>query len=165
MEKNNVQTTELEIFHLGGGGQNSSFFFQRDDTSVTVDAVEDALQPLQLFVDEHLERCGCDKRIRLDIRLAVEEIFVNICTYAYPAMEGTTRITCEVVEDTSFIQLIFSDSGIPFDPLKKKADTSEQHFVKHEGGYGIHLVQNMMDEVTYEYRDGKNILKVKRFLA
>ena len=57
------------------------------------------------------------------------------------------------------------NSGKPFDPLARDdVDTTGAMFLEHEGGFGIHLVKNTMDLVEYEYKNGKNILKIKKKL-
>ena len=57
------------------------------------------------------------------------------------------------------------DDGVPFNPLEKEdADTSREALEEHEGGLGILLVKKNMDDVTYSYVDGKNILTIlKKF--
>ncbi len=164
MEKKTEQAA-VEVFHLGGGPIETEFHIERGADYIKVDAVSDALFPVQDFIYEHLVHCGFNEKVCSEIRLAVEEIFINICSYAYRPDHAETWISCRVVEHETYILLQFTDSGIPFDPLKKEAvDVTGKQFVEHEGGFGIHLVKKMMDEVSYEYRDGMNVLKVKRFL-
>ena len=115
------------------------------------------------FVGELLEKTACSMKTQLQIRLAVEEIFVNISSYAYPDGTGTAELTCELLPDPERIRICFSDSGIPFNPLEKEdADTSEEALMGREGGLGILLVKSTMDSVQYVRRDGKNILTVEK---
>ena len=59
----------------------------------------------------------------------------------------------------------FLDHGKPFDPLAKEdADTSEEALMDRIGGLGILLVKETMDEVSYSYEDGKNILTILKKL-
>ncbi|MBP3235128.1 MAG: ATP-binding protein [Eubacterium sp.] len=120
---------------------------------------------VQDFIRDRLMIYGCDKKTILQIRLAVEEIFVNIISYAYRPDIGKAEIKCDVNEKPMEIAIQFMDSGKPFDPLaKEEADTSGAMFLEKPGGFGIHLVKNTMDDVEYEYKDGKNILKIKKNL-
>ena len=117
------------------------------------------------FVEEMLEPTACPMRTRLQIRLAVEEIFVNIASYAYPGETGEAELSCELLPDPNRIRICFSDSGIPFDPLKKEdADTSEKGLLGREGGLGILLVKKTMDRVEYTRTDGKNRLSFEKIL-
>ena len=92
-------------------------------------------------------------------------LFINIISYAYRPDIGKAEILCEVQEDPLLVTIQFMDSGKPFDPLaKEEADTSGAMFLERPGGFGIHLVKNTMDDVEYEYKDGKNILIIKKNL-
>ena len=133
--------------------------------SKTVPAKIDQLDEVIDFVEQQLEACSCSMKAQLQIRLAVEEIFVNITSYAYQPGEGDAEVRCEVLEDPLRLEIQFLDSGKPFDPLAKEdADTSEEALLGREGGLGILLVKKNMDEVQYTYQDGKNILTLLKLL-
>ena len=166
MENSEAKKILYEEYHIGGNPAVTSFYVEKNEDSITVEALPEALDAVLAFINEHLHRYECDHKVGSEIRLAVEEIFVNICSYAYASGSSGARIVCRVVEEDSFLQIQFQDTGIPFDPLaKEEADTSGRHFLEQEGGFGIHLVKKTMDEVSYEYNNGMNILKVKRFIS
>ena len=101
----------------------------------------------------------------MQIAVASEEIFVNISSYAYDPSIGPAEVRCEVLEDPLRVVIQFLDHGKPFDPLAKEdADTSEEALFSREGGLGILLVKETMDDVSYTYQDGKNILTIKKNL-
>ena len=152
------------IIHLGEDPISEDFFHEEDEDSITVDAVDDALYPVQDFIERKLSSLGCNKKEIQRIRLAVEEIFVNICSYAYKEKNKCARLCCSMSGEEARVIILFVDSGIPFNPLLQEADTSGAQFVEREGGYGIHLVKNIMDKVTYEYKDGKNVLRLEKVL-
>ena len=76
------QMDEDGIIHLGEGPKSEDFFHEEDEDSITVDAVDDALYPVQDFIERKLSFLGCSRHEIQRIRLAVEEIFINICSYA-----------------------------------------------------------------------------------
>ena len=132
---------------------------------LTVPAQMDELETVQEFIAQELEQHGCDMHVRMQIDMAVEEIFVNIAHYAYNAKEGDATIQCEVKENPLRAEIQFMDHGVPFDPLKKEdADTSPEALKAREGGLGILMVKKMMDDVTYQYEDGKNVLTIQKTL-
>lgn len=134
--------------------------------SLIVPATEDAIDEVQAFINEELVRCGCSEDIQGQIEIVVEEIFVNIASYAYNTDEGEAEIRCEVLEDPLRVTIQFLDHGKPFDPLAKEdADTSVEAIEAREGGLGILLVKKMMDDVQYSYQDGKNVLTLKKHLV
>jgi sigma-B regulation protein RsbU (phosphoserine phosphatase) len=130
-----------------------------------VPAKTEALDTVTDFVEEKLASFECPMRTTLQLRLAVEEVFVNIASYAYQPGEGEAEIRCEILEDPLRVWIQFLDSGRPFDPLAREdADTSREGLMSREGGLGILLVKNTMDDVRYSYEDGKNILTITKLL-
>ena len=68
-------------------------------------------------------------------------------------------VDIEVKSDGQCAYFIISDSGTPFDPTTKEdVDTSLSAEERPIGGLGIFLVKQIMDNVQYEWKDGKNIL-------
>lgn len=111
------------------------------------------------FIEERLERLRLDIRNISKIMTASEEIVVNIIHYAYKNGEGDLEIIIDDYEDHAV--LTFLDGGFPFNPLEKRdVDTSLSVHEREIGGLGIFMVKKLMDEVIYEYREGKNILKI-----
>jgi len=96
------------------------------------------------------------------VRLAVEELVVNIVDYAYPdSDEGYLDV--DITSDEGGITLRFCDGGVPFNPLQEDPpDTTLPISQRKIGGLGILFVTKVMDSVTYEYAGGQNILTVKK---
>ena len=96
------------------------------------------------------------------VRLAVEELVVNIVDYAYPdSDEGYLDV--DITSDEGGITLRFCDGGVPFNPLQEDPpDTTLPISQRKIGGLGIFFVTKVMDSVTYEYAGGQNILTVKK---
>lgn len=131
---------------------------------LTIKAVPEALTEVQAFVEQELEAHDCPMRSLMQISVAVEEIFINIASYAYAPETGDAEISCEVLEEPRRAELEFTDSGRPFDPLAQpEADVALPAEEREIGGLGILLVKKSMDEVTYRYRDGRNVLRLVKF--
>ena len=132
---------------------------------ITVDATLDNLEVVQNFVSEELESQGCSMKVMMQIEIAVEEIYVNIVHYAYNPEIGKATIRCEVTDDHMQVIIQFLDSGVPFDPLAKEdADITLSAEERQIGGLGIFMVKQSMDEVSYEYTEGKNVLTIRKVL-
>jgi sigma-B regulation protein RsbU (phosphoserine phosphatase) len=111
------------------------------------------------FVTDPLLAKGCDKRLITQAEIVAEEIFVNIVRYAYPSAPGDAKIVVSVDED---IVLIFSDAGQPFDPINVEEPDINQSLEDREiGGLGILMVKKIMDDISYRYEDGRNILTLR----
>ena len=133
--------------------------------SITIPARTDELNTVYEFVMRKLAARNCSGKTLYQLRLVIEEIFVNIASYAYAPGDGEAEIGCLVAEDPPRVVVRFMDGGAPFDPLsREEADTSPEGLMGREGGLGILLVKKLMDEVRYAYEDGKNILTVMKKL-
>lgn len=132
---------------------------------LVVKSLTDNLDDVIEFVDKELEGCACSAKTLTKINVAVEELFVNIAHYAYGDETGLATIRVELSEDRNAVMITFIDSGKPYDPLAKPdPDTTLSVEERQIGGLGIFMVKKSMDDVTYEYKDGKNILTIKKYL-
>ena len=130
-----------------------------------IEADTENLQRVMDFVDEHLEAANCPPKVQMQIDMAVEEIFVNIASYAYQPDKGKATVRVEVGEDPITASITFVDHGVPYDPLKREdPDVSLPAEERGIGGLGIFMVKKTMDDMRYEYRDGQNILTIVKKL-
>lgn len=133
---------------------------------MTIQARTECLDEVLGFVEEQLESYGCVMKTRVQIAVAVEEIFVNIAHYAYEKTEGTAIIRVETAGEPVQVAITFQDGGIPYNPLDRTdPDVTLSAEERGIGGLGIYLVKKSMDDVSYEYKDGKNILTIKKTIA
>ena len=101
----------------------------------------------------------------MQIELAVEEIFVNIANYAYAPEIGRATVRVSVSDDPLTVTITFIDCGVPYDPLKRSdPDVTLSAEEREIGGLGIFMTKKVMDEVAYEYKDGQNVLTLKKRL-
>ncbi len=132
---------------------------------LVVEADRMNLLKVQSFIDEQLEEAGCPMLTQTAIDIAAEELFVNIASYAYGQESGVVVAQVSVHEDPLSVEITFIDNGKPYNPLAKEdPDVTLPAKERKKGGLGIYMVKNSMDDVTYEYRDGKNILTIKKNL-
>ena len=130
-----------------------------------VEADRKNLNKVQAFIDEELEAVDCPMLTQTAIDIAVEELFVNIASYAYDTGIGTAVVQVTVNEEPLSVEITFIDNGRQYDPLAKEdPDTTLSAGQRRKGGLGIFMVKKSMDDVIYEYKDGKNILTIKKKL-
>ena len=133
---------------------------------LTIEAKVENLHQVLAFVDTYLESLDCSMKIQMQIDVAVEEIFVNVASYAYAP--GTGSVTLQLESGTSplSVSITFIDSGVPYNPLAKKdPDVSLSAEERSIGGLGIYMVKKSMDSMTYEYKDKHNVLTLVKHLA
>ena len=126
-----------------------------------IDAVPENNDAVVNFVNTELEAIGCPVKTRNQIAISIEEIFVNIAHYAYNPEVGTARI-CVTISG-GVLQLVFEDSGKPYNPLERvDPDVTASVDERKIGGLGVFMVKKMMDTVEYRYEDGKNRLTMTK---
>ena len=132
---------------------------------VTVEAKLENLDRALALVDSELESLDYPLKVQMQIDVAVEEMFVNVAHYAYAPESGpvTIRVETESAPPTLIVTLI--DGGTPFDPLAKPdPDVTLPAEQRKIGGLGIFMVKKAMDDMKYQYADGKNIVTLRKVL-
>lgn len=130
-----------------------------------IDALVENLDKVNDFVHDSIEDLECSKKALMQLGIVVEEIFVNIASYAYPGKVGKAVVQCEVKENPSSIILTFIDSGVEYNPLARKDPNLELELHEREiGGLGIFMVKKIVDDISYKYVDEKNILTITKSL-
>ena len=129
--------------------------------TITIEAKVERLAEVLSFVGAELEAAGCPMKTQMQIEIAVEELFVNIASYAYAPGVGDAEISVCVADGAA--DITFVDSGVAYDPVHR-ADpnlnlTADEREV---GGLGIFMVKKTMDDMRYAYRDGKNVLTIRK---
>ena len=115
------------------------------------------------FVDSHLEEAGCPMKAQVQIDTAVEEIFVNVASYAYEDEKGRITLKMKIGEDPKEAVITIIDSGTPYDPLAKEdPDVTLSAEEREIGGLGVYMTKQFMDEVSYERKDGQNMLTLRK---
>lgn len=126
-----------------------------------IKGTKERLNEVISFVDSQLEAADCPMKAQMKIDIAVEEIFINIASYAYGDDIGDAEIIVDVNSVDSKATITFIDSGIPYNPLEKDdPDTTLSAEDRDIGGLGIFIVKKSMDTVEYRNEDGRNILTI-----
>lgn len=132
---------------------------------LTIKAAIENIEKVTIFVNTELEALDCPYKAEMQIDLAIDELFGNIANYAYNPETGDATVRLEVEEDPLSVIITFSDNGKPFNPLEaKEPDTTLSAEERQIGGLGIFIVKKYMDMIDYDYRDGQNILRIKKVL-
>ena len=116
------------------------------------------------FVSKEAEDLPFSLRDKHQIEIAIDEIVSNVARYAYKDKSGKTAVRIDT--DSNGITITITDSGVPYNPLEKPdPDVTLSAEEREIGGYGIYIVKKVMDEVTYEYKDNKNIFTMRKNFA
>lgn len=127
-------------------------------------AFEDVMEFIFIKIKDEDNLYPSAERVIKDLRLATEEIFINIVSYAYDGIKGEVRIGAEVSDGEIVIKI--SDKGIPFNPLEKEEpDITSGIEQRKVGGLGIYIAKRMMDETSYKRKGNENIITMKKRIS
>ena len=132
---------------------------------LTIAAAIENIDAVTDFVNEQLEALDCPMKVQMQIDIAIDELFSNIARYAYAPNTGDATVQVESFENPLAVEITFIDSGVPYDPLQNEdPDVTLSAEERQIGGLGIYMVKKSMNAVTYEYKDGQNILRIRKNL-
>ncbi len=128
-------------------------------TSITRPAVLASLPDLQDEMASCAARSGLDAQRIANLTLALEEVFVNICRYAYPEVDGSTTLRCGSTGDQFMVELV--DHGQPFDPASvPEPELGAELDARPVGGLGWFLAHRLVDALEYRRDDGRNLIRL-----
>ncbi|HNT53692.1 MAG TPA: ATP-binding protein [Anaerolineaceae bacterium] len=118
----------------------------------------DSLEQIAAVVRQAAQDAGLDSQAVYAVETAVDEACSNIIEHAYGA-EGLGDIECTLELDEKGLIIILLDHGQPFDPTHVKKPNPKRPLAEREtGGWGLYIMQQWMDEVSFHFEDGANIL-------
>ena len=143
--------TMMALIYKGDSAMKKKFNASMDELNNVLKFIGDGIKDIK------------DSKLLKKFNLVVEEIFVNIVSYAYPDSDTNNTVTISIKDNDDKTIITFIDSGKHFNPLiKDDPDLSLSVDERPIGGLGIYLVKKMMDNVEYEYKDNKNILTIEK---
>lgn len=110
------------------------------------------------FLDDFLDRTGCDPKVRLSLQTVLEEVFINITTYS-----GASEVELTLHREGENVVLRFADNGTAFNPLSQAEPNVHLPLEQRSiGGLGILMIRRMTDWQSYSYDNGRNTLTLMK---
>lgn len=129
---------------------------QRKEFDATFEAIAEMMDFIEGMTKDLPEKA------RYDLRLASEEIVVNVVSYAFPAGDGRLAIAWDQDQERGAVTAEFEDTGVPFNPLEYPAPALHVPVEDREiGGLGIMMVRKRMHDVHYRRAAGANVLTIE----
>ena len=136
------------------------------EKTLEIAAQKENLDKVFAFVTESLSLLSCPKKEFLQIKMVLEELFINIASYAYGENGGNVAINFLLYPEENKACITITDSGMPFNPLEQDGpDTSLSVEDKPIGGLGIFYSRQKVDDMSYTYKNGKNILNMTKVFS
>ncbi len=115
------------------------------------------------FIEEKLMNMGCPRKTIIAMNIAVDEIYSNIVNHGYANKKGPASVIVNELNNPHGVEVCFVDKAVPYNPINSEdPDTSLSAEERGIGGLGIFMVKKSMDDMSYEYKDGRNILKIRK---
>ena len=140
--------------------KNTNEYFMRKELCIKNHLSE--LDKVSQFIEEISEELGLSMELQMNLNLVMEEMVVNVISYAYPeGIEADIELLAK--SDGKELTFVLSDQGREFDPTAKEdSDMSVNPAERDLGGMGIFIVKNIMNKVTYQRLEGKNLLTMTK---
>ena len=137
---------------------------ENEKKELTIKAKLSEVERAREFITNELDQRSCPEDVAGRIELALEEMLVNVVCYAYPEGEGEVTVTV-LFPKSDVIRIEITDKGIPYDPTKRSdPDVAKPLNQRKKGGLGIFMTKQIMDEMTYDHKDGLNrTILIKQF--
>ena len=119
------------------------------------------IKTLEKFCNDH----NFEKKLIETLLIATDEAITNIVLHAYAGRsDGKIHVTFSIKNDTFIIELV--DFGKNFQPIKLKRNKNELVDRLKVGGYGLILMNSLMDELNFNHDKSKNanFLTMKKYL-
>ncbi|MBO5292675.1 MAG: ATP-binding protein [Lachnospiraceae bacterium] len=132
---------------------------------ITLDATVENIGVITDFVDEFLDENDCSMDVKMQVDIAIDELFSNIAFYAYTDKIGKATVRVEIQDSPKAVCITFIDSGVPYNPLEKPdPDVTLSAEDRKIGGLGIFIVKRNMDAMQYNYCNGQNRLQITKYV-
>lgn len=136
---------------------------EKEVGSITVEAVMENLEEVRSFVRKKLNEAEGNLLSCITLEMVVEELYTNIASYAYGKHTGIVTVKCSAKQKPLELIVTFMDRGIPYNPLEHEDPDIKASLEKRSiGGNGILMAKKLMDDMRYEFKDGMNILTIRK---
>ena len=132
--------------------------------TLELDAEIESLATADKAVGDFAESMSWPDEATFKVKLVLEEILMNVISYGGDSSHKP-RITLHLSQQNDLLSMEISDDGIAYDPLTAPPPDLESDLDDRPiGGLGVHLVRELMDSVSYRFKDGRNHLRVTKAL-
>ena len=159
--KDMPQSDDITMLAVKYHGMESDTSHARN-AHIYIENEPENIERIHAFITDFCNSSGIKESVINDLNLIIEELFINICNYAY-SDNRTHHIYISLSFDGTEITFSIEDDGKRFDPLAYNPQPYSESIDDIKiGGQGIRIVMTLSDSVSYEYKDGKNIITGKK---
>lgn len=113
---------------------------------------------LRLELENFGQKCGLSSKTLFELNLILEEVVVNVISYAYGDKQRHEIVVRADLRDGELV-IEVEDDGRPFNPLQSPSPDLERPLEQMKvGGLGLHLVRELTSSIEYNRKGEKNLL-------
>lgn len=132
-------------------------------TALEISAKLEKIPILSKFMGNSMLKFGAGDYDQFQVQLAVEEAVTNIIKHG--SLEVNDKISIKCQKKDNEIHIIIEDPGKPFNQKDVcEPDLKISPLKRDPGGLGIYFIKKYMDKIDYNYKDGKNILTLIKYI-
>ena len=129
--------------------------------SIVIQAKLEEIPNVSIAIEETMRACAVPEEAILDLQLAVEEALANTILHGY--RDTTGEVSIAILATQEAVQVRIEDHAPPFDPLSLPEPERGSDLARRRiGGLGVYLMRQVVDEVRYQYIEGKNVLTLTK---
>ncbi len=131
--------------------------------SITLPADTRILAELRSFIFRIAVENGIDSQTLHALELAADEIATNVIDHVAPEMPCDIYCKCSINSENKIITCEISwQSQEPFHPeiLPQTDDIRQRLESRQPGGLGIFLIHSLVDEIEYDYHEGRSLIRL-----
>lgn len=128
--------------------------------SIRVAAIIENLPEVQRFVAGFSKRVGLSQKGLSSAQVAVEEVFVNVCSYSYAGRDRAGEVEIEAARSGGGVAIAIYDDGEPFDAAAlPDPDIGAGIEERKVGGLGIFMARNLTRDFSCGREGGRNVTR------
>jgi len=158
------QADDITLLILGYQKSSESGDHTAEKKTITIPNQLEQLHFIVATVDEISRDWNISSKINMELNLVLEELFTNIVFYAFPDKKEHMIEIRFSLSSSSILEVVIIDDGNYFDLIEASSEVKTDAALEDRkiGGLGIHFVKQMMDEMHYERKGGKNVVTLRK---
>lgn len=124
--------------------------------TITIPSSTRFLEDVREFIKTHALAADFSDVDVEELKIAVDECCTNVIEHAY-GNDASKSIDISVLIDDDRFSVRIRDQGRAFDSSTyREPDLAEFAKNRKSGGFGVHIMRKLMDEVIFSTRNGTN---------
>lgn len=160
------QADDITLLILGYQKSSDSGEVPLEKKTIRIPNQLEQLHGIVETVDQITKEWNLSSKVSMELNLVLEELFTNIVFYAFPDKKEHIIEIHFSLSSSGILEVVIIDDGNYFDLIEASEEVKLDAALEERkvGGLGIHFVKQMMDEMSYERKGGKNVVTLRKYI-